>query len=111
MNQQREQHSTSLDAAEVVRDFYERYPYPRPIDSLDKYRLRWQDKQRRLADYHLFWPGRPYREDPSILIAGCGTSQAAKHELRWPEARVIGIDFSATAEGREDRDEFNGFRL
>jgi SAM-dependent methyltransferase len=31
------------------------------------------------------------------LVAGCGTSQAAKHALRWPAARVTGIDFSATS--------------
>ena len=86
-----------LDAAAEVRDFYERYPYPRPIDSLDSYRTLWQDRQRRRADYHLFWPARPYREDFSILVAGCGTSQAAKHAMRWPEARVIGTDFSATS--------------
>jgi len=78
-----------------VRDFYDRYPYPRPIDSLDKYRQLWQDRQRRRADYHLFWATSPYREDSSILIAGCGTSQAAKHAMRWPEAQVTGIDFSA----------------
>jgi len=97
MSQQEEHDSTLLGAAEEVRDFYERYPYPRPVDSLDKYRLRWQDRQRRRADYHLFWSARPYREDHSILVAGCGTSQAAKHALRWPEAQVIGIDFSATS--------------
>jgi SAM-dependent methyltransferase len=85
------------DASTEVRDFYERYPYPRPVDSLDTYRLRWQDRQRRRADYHLHWPGSPYRENRSILVAGCGTSQAAKHALRWPEARVTGIDFSATS--------------
>jgi SAM-dependent methyltransferase len=80
-----------------VRAFYERHPYPPPVDSLEKYRRLWQDRQRRRADYHLFWPGRPYREDHAILIAGCGTSQAAKHALRWPAARVVGIDFSATS--------------
>ena len=80
-----------------VQDFYERYPYPRPIDDLDPYKRLWQDRQRRRADFHLFWPTRPYREDLSILIAGCGTSQAAKYALRWPEARVTGIDFSATS--------------
>ena len=57
----------------------------------------WQDQQRRRADHHLFWPARPYQEDHSILVAGCGTSQAAKHALRWPAAQVIGIDFSATS--------------
>jgi SAM-dependent methyltransferase len=95
MRELEEQHSSLPDGAEEVRDFYERYPYPRPVDSLDKYRLRWQDRRRRRAEYHLFWPDRSYREDQSILVAGCGTSQAAKHALRWPEAQVIGIDFSA----------------
>ena len=94
----REEHtSTFLGVAEEVRDFYERYPYPRPIESLKRYRRLWQDPQRRHADYHLFWPARPYREDSSILIAGCGTSQAARHALRWPAAQVVGIDFSATS--------------
>ena len=97
MNQQEEQHSQSPDVAAEVRDFYERYPYPRPVDSLDKYRQLWQDQQRRRADYHLFWPARSYREGHSILVAGCGTSQAAKHALRWPASQVIGIDFSATS--------------
>jgi hypothetical protein len=51
------------DVAEEVRDFYDRYPYPPPVDDLEKYRRHWQDRQRRRADYHLFWPNRPYRED------------------------------------------------
>jgi SAM-dependent methyltransferase len=78
-----------------VQDFYERYPYPRPVVDLADYRRRWQDRGRRRADFHLFWPDKSYREDLTILIAGCGTSQAAKHALRRPASRVIGIDFSA----------------
>ena len=97
MSQQGGQHSGLLGVAAQVRDFYDRYPYPRPVDSLEKYRRLWQERPRRRADYHLFWPARPYREDRSILVAGCGTSQAAKHALRWPAAQVIGIDFSATS--------------
>jgi len=93
----REDRSALTDVTGKVRDFYERYPYPRPIDSLEKYQQLWQDQQRRRADYHLFWPARSYEEDHTILIAGCGTSQAAKHALRWPAARVVGIDFSATS--------------
>lgn len=89
--------SPSVDVAKEVRDFYDRYPYPPPIDNLEKYQRLWQDRQRRRADYHLFWPARPYREDQSILIAGSGTSQAAKHALRWPAAQVTGIDCSATS--------------
>jgi len=97
MRQQEENDSTSPGVSRDVQDFYERYPYPRPIDSLEKDRRLWQGRQRRRADYHLFWPSRPYREDQSILIAGCGTFQAAKHAMRWPAARVTGIDFSATS--------------
>ncbi len=81
----------------AVRTFYERRPYPPPIDSLDRYRRLWQDSPRRRAEHHLLWPARAFREDPSILVAGCGTSQAAKIALRWPRARVTGIDFSATS--------------
>jgi SAM-dependent methyltransferase len=90
-------HEQSPDAAEAVREFYERLPYPRPIETLERYQRLWQDAGRRRADYHLHWPAAPYREDRSILVAGCGTSQAAKHAMRWPEAQVTGIDFSATS--------------
>ncbi len=83
--------------AEVVRDFYDRYPYPRPVDNLDTYRRLGQDRNRRRADFHLYWPARAYREDFRILIAGCGTSQATKHALRWPTTHVTGIDFCATS--------------
>jgi SAM-dependent methyltransferase len=95
MIEQKKHDSALLGVAEEVRDFYDHYPYPRPIDSLDKYRRLWQDPQRRRADYHLAWPARPYKEDLSILIAGCGTSQAAKHAVRWPAAQITGIDVSA----------------
>lgn len=80
-----------------VREFYQDHPYPPPVDSLEKYRERWDDAARRRADYHLFFPDKPFRQDQTILIAGCGTSQAAKHAVRWPSARVTGIDFSATS--------------
>src|SRR5271156_4965044 len=102
MSQRGEPLPPSLDAAEEVRDFYDRYPYPPPVDNLEKYRQLWQDQQRRRSDYHLFWPARPYKDDQSILIAGCGTSQAAKHALRWPAAQVTGIDCSATSVQRTD---------
>jgi SAM-dependent methyltransferase len=94
MNEQDETTAAGLD---VVQDFYERYPYPPPVESLENYRERWSDPLRRRVDHHLFWPAKPFREDHSILVAGCGTSQAAKHAIRWPKARVTGIDFSSTS--------------
>jgi SAM-dependent methyltransferase len=83
--------------AEVVLQvgaFYERHPYPPPVDDLDAYRNAWDDRRRR-AEWHLFWPAEPYRADRSILVAGCGTVQAAHYAVRWPNARVVGIDVSA----------------
>ena len=102
MTQPAEQILSPIGVADEVRDFYDRYPYPPPVDELEKYQRHWQDPQRRRADFHLFWPGRPYNEDQSILVAGCGTSQAAKHALRWPEAHVTGIDVSATSVRRTE---------
>ncbi len=95
----RERGIASQDAASVaegVRAFYEDHPYPPPVDDLEKYRA-WQDPKKRRAEFHLSWPSRVFDEDISILVAGCGTSQAAKHAMRWPAARVMGIDFSETS--------------
>lgn len=89
--------------AESVRDFYEHHPYPPPVDDLDRYRKRWDDPLRRRADTHLFWPDKGYREDRSILVAGCGTSQAAKYASRWPRAKVTGIDVSANSIQRTEK--------
>jgi SAM-dependent methyltransferase len=87
--------SASTDAiASRVSAFYETHPYPPPVDDLDAYRRSW-DERRRRAESHLFWPAEPYREDRSILVAGCGTTQAAHYAVRWPCARVVGIDVSA----------------
>jgi SAM-dependent methyltransferase len=97
MNDQASRRADGARVGEEVRAFYEGHPYPPPVDSLEKYRRFGQDRQSRRVDYHLFWPVRLYREDLSILIAGCGTSQAAKHAMRWPAAQVTGIDFSATS--------------
>jgi SAM-dependent methyltransferase len=94
---QKEHDPALLDVSEEVRAFYDRYPYPPPTDSLEKYRRLWQDPQRRRADFHLFWPDRTFSENQSILIAGCGTTQAAKHAMRWPTAQLTGIDVSSTS--------------
>lgn len=80
---------------EAVRAFYEAHPYPPPLEELEGYRRCWQDEGRRCAEFHLHWLEQPYRADLRVLVAGCGTSQAAKHALRQPESKVVGIDLSA----------------
>jgi 2-polyprenyl-3-methyl-5-hydroxy-6-metoxy-1,4-benzoquinol methylase len=83
--------------SEEVRDFYERMPYPAPITSLDEYRDLCRNPERRRALFHLVWPTERPRGGREILVAGCGTSQAARYAIREPDARVTAIDISETS--------------
>jgi len=85
---------TTALMTDKVSAFYEMHPYPPAVDDLVAYRRSWDDRRRR-AESFLFYPTEPYRDDRSILVAGCGTSQAAHYAARWPNARVVGIDVSA----------------
>jgi SAM-dependent methyltransferase len=82
---------------EELRDFYERMPYPPPLTSLDEHRELSKNPERRRATFHLTWPAEQPRENLDILIAGCGTSQAARYALREPKARITAIDISDTS--------------
>jgi SAM-dependent methyltransferase len=95
MAQQRKEPGT--DVLEEVREFYERLPYPAPLTTLDEHRELYDNPIRRRALFHRIWPfGRP-DEHQEILVAGCGTSQAARYALREPKARVTAIDISETS--------------
>ena len=80
-----------------VKDFYEKMPYPPPLTTLEEHRELYKNPVRRATQFHLLWPAEPLRENLEILVAGCGTSQAARYALREPNARVIGIDLSETS--------------
>lgn len=82
--------------AEAVRSFYEAMPYPAPLTSLDEHRELYKNPDRRRAEFHLMWPTQHPRGIQEILIAGCGTSQAARYALREPDAHVTAIDVSET---------------
>jgi SAM-dependent methyltransferase len=84
-----------VSRSEEVRDFYERMPYPGPVANLDR-DLHGQPERRR-AHFHLTWPTEQLRAGLEILVAGCGTSQAARHALREPLARITAIDISETS--------------
>ena len=83
-----------MNRSEEVRDFYERMPYPAPLTNLDEHLDLYKNPLRRRAEFHLIWPDQRPRENQEILIAGCGTSQAAKYALREPDARITAIDVS-----------------
>ena len=80
-----------------IFEFYTNHPYPPPVDNLDRARDMWLDENVHRAEYHLLWPHREYRADLDILVAGCGTWQAARYAIGHPAARVVGIDVTTTS--------------
>ena len=83
--------------ADAVRAFYESHPYPAPIGNLDRHRELYRNPDRHRALSLLLWPTERQRANREILVAGCGTSQAATYALREPDARVTAIDISETS--------------
>ena len=97
MGQERTKTAALTSATSTVRAFYERHPYPKPLDNLDRHREIYKNPDRRRAWSFLLWPTEKSRPKREILVAGCGTSQAAIHALREPDAHVTAIDISETS--------------
>lgn len=83
--------------ADPIREFYTNHPFPPPLENLDRALELYKDDNVRRSEFHLLWPNREYRADVDVLIAGCGTWQAAKYALCHPGARVTAIDVSTTS--------------
>ena len=80
--------------ADVVSRQYERWRYPQPIQDLEAWLVnnwQWYDP---VHAHRVLWPDRDYRPDLDILIAGCGTNQAAVFAYTNPAAKVVAIDIS-----------------
>ena len=89
--------SNHLQPADRVRAFYDGHPYPAPLRNLDQHRELYRNPDRRRALSLLLWPTEKQRTNREILVAGCGTSQAAVHAMREPGAHVTAIDISETS--------------
>ena len=80
--------------ADVISRQYERWTYPEPIQDLDVWlenNWQWYDP---VHAHRMLWPDRGYRADLDILIAGCGTNQAAVFAYTNPDAKVVAVDIS-----------------
>jgi SAM-dependent methyltransferase len=89
--------SASNAATDPVLEFYTSHPYPPPVENLDRARDMWQDENIQRAEFHLLWPDKKFHSDLDVLVAGCGTWQAAKYAICHPAARVVAIDVSPTS--------------
>ena len=80
--------------SDVVSSQYEEWVYPEPIFDLPGWlENNWQWFDPSIA-HRMFWPDRPHASGLDILIAGCGTNQAAVFAYTNPTARVVAIDVS-----------------
>lgn len=81
----------------LVQKQYNDWAFPTPIEDLEN----WAKDHCQICDpqYHaaIIWPDQPPKNNLSILVAGCGTSQAAILAYTNPQAKIIGIDFSAAS--------------
>ena len=84
---------------DIVSRQYEQWMYPEPIFDIPNWLQRnwqWFDPSH---SHTLFWPDHDYQhdgyqQDMDILVAGCGTNQAAVIAYTNPMARVVAIDVS-----------------
>lgn len=86
-----------MPAPDEIAVFYDSHPYPPPVSDLSSSLAGWADSAAQRADHFLHWPTLPFRDDPLILVAGCGTSQAARWAARRPGSTVVGIDVSPSS--------------
>ncbi len=88
---------TGPPSSDAVARQYDRWIYPTPLDDLEAWlqsNWEWFDPSHA---QHLLWPDRDYRPDMDILIAGCGTNQAAVFAFTNPSAHVVAVDVSSSS--------------
>lgn len=87
-----------------VQKQYERWVYPSPIADLETHTREGHIDGSAPKAHHLqYWPDGRYFAARSIdvLVAGCGSNAAARIAYTHPEARVVGIDVSASSLAHE----------
>ena len=93
----------SRTESEIVAAQYRAWVYPQPVADMAQAVAKGEYWD--LTDPSLFrrklWPRRIEPDDLTILIAGCGTNQAACYAVTNPNCKVVGIDLSETSLGHE----------
>ncbi len=86
-----------------VREQYEKWVYPLPVEDLDEDLKGGNfDRSDPCLFRRKFWPRAVEPQKLRILIAGCGTTQAARFAYRNPECDVVGVDVSQASLAHED---------
>jgi len=80
--------------SDTVTKQYERWRYPTPIEDLDAWLQNSWERFDPVHAHRILWPDCEYKPDMDILIAGCGTNQAAVFAYTNPKAKVVAVDIS-----------------
>lgn len=86
---------------DIVSTQYTQWVYPEPILDLPAWlanNWQWFDPSHA---HRMFWPNQSYRAGLDILIAGCGTNQAAVIAFTNPGAQVVAVDVSRESLGHQ----------
>jgi SAM-dependent methyltransferase len=82
---------------DVVSRQYESWRYPEPIQDLEAWLSSNWERFDPSHAHRIFWPDREYKPNLDILIAGCGTNQAAVFAYTNRAAKVVAIDISQSS--------------
>jgi len=86
------------DARDTVKAQYEEWVYPLPIPDLaEAISGGLYDRSDPALIRRKLWPRNVEPAALDILVAGCGSNQAAHYAFTNPESHVVGIDISATS--------------
>lgn len=88
-----------------VEDLYTKWVYPIPVEDM---RAAIEDgSYYEIGDplqwWPMFWPNKRNSEKLDILVAGCGSVQAAYYACQNPNWNVLGIDISETSLAHQNK--------
>jgi SAM-dependent methyltransferase len=93
--------TTTTPLQDIVSTQYTQWVYPEPILDLPAWlanNWQWFDPSHA---HRLFWPNQDHRVGLDILIAGCGTNQAAVIAFTNPGSQVVAVDVSRESLGHQ----------
>ena len=93
---------TARTESEIVAAQYQSWVYPVPVqDMAEAVAGGYWDRSDPSLFRRKLWPRKTEPDDLEILVAGCGTNQAACYAFNNRHCRVVGLDLSDAALGHE----------
>ena len=92
----------SKTESEIVAAQYQSWVYPAPVqDMAEAVAGGYWDRSDPSLFRRKLWPRKTEPDDLEILVAGCGTNQAACYAFNNRHCRVVGLDLSDASLGHE----------